>query len=668
MKLQWKLFAIVVLFGSVTATLLPQSLRPDPAGIALERARKMEVIDGNPEGAIKLYQEVVARYGTQRAVLADALVGMARSYQKIGDPEARKLYARVLQDYPDQRNAAALAAARLASLGTTTANDVSPQSVLKPKSTGPFSIPVNLEARAAYDMLADRAGVNAVFYPGFVPETPVTLRVANLDIFAALDAVSAQTGNFWFAWDAKTIVIGTDTAQTRRDIDPKVVKTIYVDKATSAETFRAVMNNLRVKLQLRNVYGSDTANALVIQDTPSNMSRAEALIAELTGMPLPLPSSGTLRVTENPTVPLLVPENGIVRKVASPGKASLENTLKGGVSVDANEPARAVYERIALQAGLNVIFDSPMRDTLSRFRLQNAELIDALDLLALQTATMWQPLNDSTIWVGQATPQNRRDFEAVSVKVLYLSSKATTADLNAILNVLRTAIQLRGIFQNEKSKAILIRDTPNNIYVAEKVIADLDKGGDRPVPVAIKTTTSSLQSEGGWRLGSAAAARSSLELTLKNRTTIRLNETPRASFEAVGKLAGLRVVFDSRFPATGPQTPFNVYGIDVLDALDLLSFQTHSFWQVVDPKTIRVIPDTQATRKELIPVIVKSFVPADNGAESVNGIANCLRTVLAMRDVSVVRIDEKYQITITDNADNLAVAEQVIAALGGHRD
>ena len=56
-------------------------------------------------------------------------------------------------------------------------SEFTPQALLKPKFTGLYSIPPNLDARAGYDMLGARAGINIVFTPGFKPEAAVPLRI-----------------------------------------------------------------------------------------------------------------------------------------------------------------------------------------------------------------------------------------------------------------------------------------------------------------------------------------------------------------------------------------------------------------------------------------------------------------------------------------------------------
>lgn len=83
------------------------------AKVLMEAARKKEVVDGDLSGAIKQYGEIVAKYKSDRAVAATALVRMAECYEKMGNAEARKIYEQVVKDYSDQQEAAKVARARL---------------------------------------------------------------------------------------------------------------------------------------------------------------------------------------------------------------------------------------------------------------------------------------------------------------------------------------------------------------------------------------------------------------------------------------------------------------------------------------------------------------------------------------------------------------------------
>ncbi len=155
--------------------------------------------------------------------------------------------------------------------------------------------------------------------------------------------------------------------------------------------------------------------------------------------------------------------------------AQLKTNLTERITFRMTSSNRTIFENLAAQAGLQVIFGRNFRPTNATIELQDVNIFEALDLVALQTGTFWQPVNETTILVMEDNQQNRRDFEDHILKTIYLTNVTTTNDLNGILNVLRTALALRGIFQSEQQNAIVIHDTPARVAMAERVIHALDK-------------------------------------------------------------------------------------------------------------------------------------------------------------------------------------------------
>jgi general secretion pathway protein D len=148
-------------------------------------------------------------------------------------------------------------------------------------------------------------------------------------------------------------------------------------------------------------------------------------------------------------------------------------------------PNRTIYENLAAQAGLQVIFGRNYPARNSTIELQDVNIFEALDLVSLQTGSFWQPVNDTTIIVMEDTQQNRRDFEDHVYKTIYLTNVTSTNDLNQIMNVLRTAFSLRGIYQFEPGNAIVIHDTPARVALVERLIHALDKSKAEVVVEAI---------------------------------------------------------------------------------------------------------------------------------------------------------------------------------------
>lgn len=100
-----------ILIGAVAAILAAGADRE--AERQLKAATNAELVNGDLKAAIKQYGEIAAKYKNDRAVAAMALVHMAEAYQKMGDAEARTIYEQVVQRYGDQKEAVALARARL---------------------------------------------------------------------------------------------------------------------------------------------------------------------------------------------------------------------------------------------------------------------------------------------------------------------------------------------------------------------------------------------------------------------------------------------------------------------------------------------------------------------------------------------------------------------------
>ena len=103
-----KRIALALLTLLVVAAAAPRAQDVDKL---FKAAMNTELVDGNLPAAIEQYKKVVQT--GSRALAAQALVRMAECYQKLGDAESRKIYERLVRDYADQKESAAIARARL---------------------------------------------------------------------------------------------------------------------------------------------------------------------------------------------------------------------------------------------------------------------------------------------------------------------------------------------------------------------------------------------------------------------------------------------------------------------------------------------------------------------------------------------------------------------------
>ena len=79
--------------------------QPADAQVLFQAAMNVEVVEGNLERAIALYQQIIDQAGVNRALAARALVRLGDCYQKLRRQEAQSVYQRVIREYADQTEA-----------------------------------------------------------------------------------------------------------------------------------------------------------------------------------------------------------------------------------------------------------------------------------------------------------------------------------------------------------------------------------------------------------------------------------------------------------------------------------------------------------------------------------------------------------------------------------
>jgi len=145
------------------------------------------------------------------------------------------------------------------------------------------------------------------------------------------------------------------------------------------------------------------------------------------------------------------------------------------INLKMTNDSRIVFETIGKLAGLTVIFDPDYPARRITTELNNVTLEQALDIAALQSKAFWKPVTTNIILVIPEQPQKRRDYEEQVVKTFYLSNTLLPVDLQEIVTGLRQLLDLKRIQQVNSQNAIIIRDTPDKLLLAEKLIRDIDK-------------------------------------------------------------------------------------------------------------------------------------------------------------------------------------------------
>jgi len=133
--------------------------------------------------------------------------------------------------------------------------------------------------------------------------------------------------------------------------------------------------------------------------------------------------------------------------------------------------SRDVFTAIARLSNISLIFDSAFRDTPVTVDLRNATLDDALNTVAGATRTFFRVTAPKTIVVIPDTPAKRREYEEEVVRTFYLSN----ADLKETMDLLRMVLDARRISPTTATNALTIKDTPERISAAARVLSAIDK-------------------------------------------------------------------------------------------------------------------------------------------------------------------------------------------------
>jgi general secretion pathway protein D len=136
---------------------------------------------------------------------------------------------------------------------------------------------------------------------------------------------------------------------------------------------------------------------------------------------------------------------------------------------DAN--LRTVLDVVSRHSGLNFILDKDIRqDIRITVFLRSARVEDALDLIISTNQLAKKVLDERTILVYPNTPEKLREHQEQLVKVFYLAS----SDAKGAAAFLRSMLKGREPFVDERINLLALRDSPENIALAERLIALYD--------------------------------------------------------------------------------------------------------------------------------------------------------------------------------------------------
>ena len=153
----------------------------------------------------------------------------------------------------------------------------------------------------------------------------------------------------------------------------------------------------------------------------------------------------------------------------------LKPTSDEAITIHSTADAKVDYQTIGKIAGINVLFDPDYTSKTVSIDLQNVSVLDALRILGTASNTFWRPVTANTIFVAANTRAKRTELDEQAVQTFYLANAAQQTDLNDVQTALRNLLTGAKLYAVPSQNAIVMRATPDELMLAQRVIDDLDK-------------------------------------------------------------------------------------------------------------------------------------------------------------------------------------------------
>lgn len=160
------------------------------------------------------------------------------------------------------------------------------------------------------------------------------------------------------------------------------------------------------------------------------------------------------------------------RAAAELAPRTLAPTYRKAITLEFRDaPIRSVFDMISRQSGINFVFDKDVRlDTKATLYARDTPIVEAVDMLLMTGQLSKKVVNANTLLVYPDQPQKQKAYQDLMVKSFYLGN----ADAKATMAMLRSLVKTRDIHVDERLNLLVMRDTPDAIRLAEKIIAVQD--------------------------------------------------------------------------------------------------------------------------------------------------------------------------------------------------
>jgi len=325
---------------------------------------------------------------------------------------------------------------------------------------------------------------------------------------------------------------------------------------------------------------------------------------------------------DNPPPQAAGPPGSLRRKISEAGgPVELAPISVVPITVKLTEDSKVIYQTIGQLAGVNVLFDPDYTSRRIKVELNGVTLEDALQITALESKTFWRPVTGNTIFVAQDNPAKRKELEQSVLKTFYLQNLSQPTELQDVVNAIRAVLDVQRVQQLLSQNALVVRGTPDQIALAEKLVEDLDKA--RP-EVIVDIAVLQVSKDKSRTLGLSPPTSATVTLQSNVNTTTPTTTTGTTTTSTTSG-TGLELNTLGNLNATDFQV--------TIPSANLSAVMGDTDTKMLQNPQVRALDNQKATLKigERVPVATGSFQPGIGGV----GINPLVNTQFQYLDVGV---------------------------------
>src|ERR1700733_15110883 len=316
-----------------------------------------------------------------------------------------------------------------------------------------------------------------------------------------------------------------------------------------------------------------------------------------------------------------------------------------------------VYRTVGQLAGINVLFDPDYTARVINVDLNGVTLEEALEITALESKTFWRPVTPNTIFVAQDNPAKRKELEQSVLKTFYLTNLSQPTELQDVVNAIRAVLDVQRVQQLLSQNALVVRGTPDQIALAEKLVEDLDKA--RP-EVIVDIAVMQVSKDRSRTLGLSPPTSATVTLQSNLNTTTPTTTTTGTTTTTTGSTGNSGLSLNTLGSLNA--TDFQV----TIPSANLSAVMSDTDTKTLQNPQVRALDNQKATLKigERVPVATGSFQPGIGGV----GINPLVNTQFQYLDVGVnidvtPHVHADREVTLKISMEISSVVSQ--ASIGG---